>query len=151
LDLPGPVTLGTLFGRTPWRCSCPLTLITEFRLGYADIFLDTKSRLFKGDFHVVPEVGAFGWSPAPLAACPPEKHVKNIAKTAKVLETTAKTGFTGPVSESRMAELVILGLFLGVGKYFISLTYLFEFGLCLLITRIYIRVVLAGQFSKGLF
>src|SRR5208282_1564252 len=95
-----------------------------------DLLLGPEGGLFEADLHVVEQVVAA----PPLGASAPGSAPEDIAED--VAEDVAEGG-TGPESaksapaetgprDAGMAELVVLGAFLGIGKHFVGLGHLLE-------------------------
>src|SRR5690606_29414739 len=120
---------------------------------HADFCRGALHRFLKADFEGVTQIGAALRAAATTAAAAKDiaEHVaENIREAAIASATkTAGTGAAGAAIDGRVAELVVGGALLLIGKHFISFVRFLEVVLCLFVARIAVRVVLHRHSAIG--
>jgi hypothetical protein len=143
------------FRRTALFCTGATASIAMHHSRHTNLDRCALHGVFKTQGKVVTQVSA---TIGTLATCGPPSATKDIAKD--VTEDITETGAAGAARPTTgthrrvhtgMAELVIGGTLLGIGKDFVRLFGLLEFSLGFLVIRITIRVVLHSQAAIGLF
>jgi len=143
---------GTDLGLGAGLGAAAAALAAPLAKGNLNLLLGPEGRLFEAEFQVVLEIVA------PSAATPPGTAPEDIAKN--VTENVTKGGAGSKTAEAsrgkasgaepRMAELVVLGPFLGIGENLVGLGDLLELLLGLLVPGVLVRVVLDGQLAECL-
>src|SRR5690606_19466872 len=106
---------------------------------HADLDGVAEDRLFQVEHHFVTQVGAAEDAPS----APPAAAAEDVAHVGAAEPATAETAGGG--IETGMAELVIGGTLLRVGKHFIGFLDLLEVRLRFLVPRVAVRVILHGK------
>jgi hypothetical protein len=114
-----------------------------------DLFLGAKNRLFKGQGHLLLDVGAPLGLPGPAPGHVSKKGVKDIAEAPENIVPVKGPIKAAISAHTRVAKAVILGPLFGVMEHLVGFIYLFE-----LIFRIgvfiAVRVIFHGLLSESL-
>ena len=146
-------------------CAAAVAVAAGIVLGDGEFLLHTGKGFPKGNGHIVAEVCPLLGAIVPSAAAAGE-HVENVThiEAAEVEALTVESALAesaeapgagaaaGGLLEGIMAELVILGSLVGIGKYMVGFIDLLEFFLCRFgIVLVQIRMVFAGKSSVCFF
>ena len=127
-----------------------LAYLAVFPARHADFSIKTVSRLLKGDFHRIFEVGATIDLRATATASRATKYF-----TKYVTKRIAKPGTASHASSVGINTCVTVAVvrcpFAFIGQHFVGLFGLLEFFFGLLVTRVAIGVELHGQLAISLF
>ena len=122
-----------------------------------NLLLAAKNSLLKGNPHGGPHIGApHGAVVSPGGPAGAENIAEDIAENVAHIpgevESAEPTGSgSGARVKRSMAELVVLLTLLRIAEHTVSLGSFLKFGLCLLVPRVRIRMVLFGQSSVCFF
>ena len=123
---------------------------------HSDFLLAAEGRLLEADGNGLADaltpLGRVGVRAPSAAAEAAEEAAENVAQVAEV-EASVEPGTAGAEVgiHARVAVLVVPGLLVGVGQYFVGLVDLLELLLSLLVAGVQVRVVLPGHFLICLF
>ena len=131
-----------------------MAVFARFVAHEVDLLVAALGGFFKGDGHIVAQIRAGdrallapGAAAAETAAKERREYIFYIkaAETAEAGEISIAAGAAR--ARLLMAEAVVLGALLGVGKHLICLVDLLEFFLGVLVARVDVRVQFLGQFA----
>lgn len=142
-------------------CAAAVAVAAGIVLGDGEFLLHTGKGFPKGNGHIVAEVcPLLGAIVSPTAAA--GEHVENVthieaaevealaveSALAESAEASGAGAATGGLLKGIVAELIILGSLVGIGKHMVGFIDLLEFFLCRLgIVLVQIRMVFAGKSS----
>jgi hypothetical protein len=131
-------------------CAAAAATIATLLIGDFDLVFNTEGRFFKGDLHGVLQVVAAS-AATPLSSAT-ENVPEYVAEYVSKRRTRAETPAVKATSSTQpgMAELIVLGAFLGIGEDFVRLGDLLEPFFRRIVSGILVRVVLNGHFAECL-
>lgn len=142
-------------------CAAAVAVVAGIILGDGEFLLHSGEGFPKGDGHIVAEVRPLLGTIVPSAAAAGE-HVENVphveaaevealtveSALAESAEASGAGAAAGGLLEGIMAELVILGSLVGIGKYMVGfIDFLELFFRFLRMVLIQVRMVFAGKSS----
>ena len=161
-NLTGAVAVRTdLHGRAVF-CAGAVTGVTAFHLGNSDLLSDAAAGLKEGNTHLRADVAAPAGrigvgTPGASAAEAAEEALKDVAQIAhvKAAEVAVAAGSSGSAAKgrihARMAELIVAGTLLRIGKNLIGLIYFLELFLSVFITGVQVGMVFFCHLAIGFF